>query len=431
MVENKRMKLNKFITLIGVLLLLLISQATIAAQNLSCDNAKAEFRKLYIALQNSLNYDGKDAVLDKGILKLVAHTGKDYEGKLFEDNLFREYQNSLTKVAKVYQVSKKAGNEDLKSNPDLVDFFKALDTKTSMDFGKFDKILDGLKKSSEVKNTSESDKQFIINDNDIYLLKNLLIHAQDRICRTEKYASKSKKVDELENLKNAPLNRMLNALQNGNISADSDLNLVKTDTVIKSAVNNQMENLRKWMKDLNNSNPNCFKAIKNDPAFIQNGIQSCNYKKFVDSLILDNSSVTNLESVLHFINSNQKHGKVSPLAETGIDKLKLEAFIDQTFKNLNDKISCSEVTGEKYKKIFIRNLPYSNNKFDISKIKCKVGDKDVEGRDCAVGIELVSDELGRGVEVRRTTGSKVTSFSYEGDSPSCKDQKFSNVVIFR
>jgi hypothetical protein len=332
MVENERMRFNKFMPLVGVLLLLFITPSGFAAQDMSCNSAKAEFKKLYIAIQNNLNYEGKDASVEKGKIKLSAHSGKDYEGRVFEDALFHEYQNSLTKVAKVYQLSKKSGNEDLKSNPSLVDFFKAIDTKTTLDYGKFDKLLDELKKSSASKNTSTADKQFIINDNDVYLLRQLLTHAQDKICGIDAYNKQSKKIEKLENIKNAPINRMLYALQNGNISSESDLKLVNTKTVVESAVATQMEGLRKWMKDLNAKNPSCFKLIKNDTAFIQNGIQSCNYKKFVDSLILDNSSVANLESILHFINANQKHGKVTPMAETGIDKLKLEAFIDQTFR---------------------------------------------------------------------------------------------------
>ncbi|MDD4976343.1 MAG: hypothetical protein PHY93_18435, partial [Bacteriovorax sp.] len=420
------MRFNKFMPLVGVLLLLFITPSGSAAQDMSCKGAKDEFKKLYIAIQNNLNYEKKDAsIIDKGKIKLSTHAGTDYEGKVFEDALFHEYQNSLTKVAKVYQISKKAGNEDLKENPSLVDFFKAIDTKTTLDYGKFDKLLNELKQSSSLKNTSDADKQFIINDNDVYLLRQLLTHAQDKICGMEKYNKQSKKIEKLENIKNAPINRMLYALQNGNISAESDLKLVNTKTVVESAVAKQMESLRKWAQDLNTKNPNCFKLIKNDIRFIQNGIQSCNYKKFVDSLILDNSSVANLESILHFINANQKHRKITPKAETGIDQLKLEAFIDQTFKNLNDKISCSEISGVKSKKIFIRNLPFNNNKFDISKLKCKVADKDVDPKDCAVGIELLSDELGRGLEVRRTTGSKVTTFSFDGDSSTCQNIKFS------
>ncbi|MBC7539389.1 MAG: hypothetical protein H7281_11250 [Bacteriovorax sp.] len=420
------MRFTKFMPLVGVLLQLLIASTSFAAQKSSCESAKAEFKDLYIKIQQNLNYEGKDASLVKGKVKLTAHDGKDYEGKVFEEALFHEYQNSLTKVAKVYQFSKKTGNDDLNSNPALVDFFKAIDKKLTLDIGKFENLLNELKKASELKNTSAADKKFIINENDVYLLRQLLTHAQDKICGMDKYAKQSKKDAKLENIKNAPLNRMLYALQNGNISADSDLQLVNTKTVTESAVAQQMQSLREWMQKLKKDNVNCFNAIGKNPLIVQNNIQSCNYKLFVDSLF-GNSNDANLKSILNFINANQKHGKATPMAETGIDNLKLEAYIDQTFKNLNDKISCTEI-GDKSKKVFIRNLPYINNKFDFSKLKCKIADKEVDNNACASGIELVSDDLGRGLEVRPTAGSKVSSFSFDGDSPTCQNMKLSGTT---
>ena len=407
-----------------MLLLAFIFPPSFAAENESCESAKSEFRKLYIAIQNNLNYEKKDAFLEKGKVKLRAHGEKDYGGKLFEEALFHEYQNSLIKVAKVYQNSKKSEDDSLKSNEGLVNFFKAIDNKSPLESDKFDSLLDELKKISAKNNTTEIEKKFIITDNDIYLLKKLLIHAQDKVCTLAKYNGQSKKKAELESVKNAPLNRMLEALQNGKITSKSDLQLVNTESAIKSAVTKQMEDLRLWMKKLSLEHPDCFKAIKNNPDFIQYDIQTCNYKKFVNSLVLDNSSVANLESILHYINANQTHGSDTPMAETGIDKVKLDTFIDQTFISLKDNVSCSEITGDKSKKIFVQNIPSNNNKFDLSKLKCKISDKEVENKECIADIEFTSDELGRGFEARPTDKSKITSFGFAGDSPTCKDEKF-------
>jgi hypothetical protein len=171
-------------------------------------------------------------------------------------------------------------------------------------------------------------------------------------------------------------------------------------------------------------NPDCYKEIKDNDEYVQYDIQACNYKKFIDSLTIDNSSVANLESILHFLNANQAHKNVIPMAETGIDFGKLDNFIDQTFNDLKDATICSEVDGDSTKKIFIRNLPYSNNKLDHTKFKCKTGDKYLESKECDNGIGFFSDELGRGFEIRKNPGSKVTSFSIEGDSATCKDKAF-------
>ena len=409
----------------GIIIQLAISMPTFAlTQGADCEASKAEFKKLYIAIQNNLNYEKKDAVLENGKVKLSIHTGEDYGGKLFEDALFHEYQNSLIKVAKVYQNSKNNIGKPQKTNDTLVAFFKGIDEKTSFEYEKFNDLLSELKKESTNMNTSAADKQFVLNDNDLYLLKQLLVHAQDKVCTIEKYNKQTVKNDKYEKIKNSPLNKMIGALQKAKITADSDLKLVNTDSAIKSAVTKQMEDLRVWMRKLNSENPECYKEIKDNDEYIQYDIQACNYRKFIDSLTVNNSSVANLESILHFVNANQAHKNVIPMAETGIDFAKLDNFIDQTFNDLKDAVICSEVDGDSTKKIFIRNLPYINNKIDHSKFKCKMGNKEVESKECDNGIEFVSDELGRGFEIRKKAGSKVTSFSVDGDSATCKDKVF-------
>jgi len=423
--DNRKMNYKQILLFCGIILQLAISMPLYAlTQSNDCKSSKAEFRKLYIAIQNNLNYEKQDAILEGGKVKLTTHSGEEYGGKLFEDALFHEYQNSLIKVAKVYQSSKKINEKAPNTNDTLVAFFKGIDEKTPVEYKKLDELLSELKKESTVANSSLKDKQFVINDNDLYLLKQLLIHAQDKVCTVEKYNKKSIKNDKYEKIKNSPLNKMLDALQKAKITADSDLRLVNTDSVIKSAVTKQMENLRNWMRKLNAENPECYKEVKENNDYVQYDMQSCNYKKFINSLIADNSSVANLESILHFINANQAHKNVIPKAETGIDLAKLDNFINQTFNDLKDAVVCSEVDGDSTKKLFIRNLPYSNNKLDRSKFKCKIGNKEVESKECDNGMEFVSDELGRGFEVKKKAGSKVSSFSVEGDSPTCKDKEF-------
>ena len=77
--------------------------ASLLFASTQCDKKeKAKFERLYLTLQQSLNYEGKDVeFLNKtgGDFKLVPHKkDAEHEGKIFERKLFLEYQNSLRKV---------------------------------------------------------------------------------------------------------------------------------------------------------------------------------------------------------------------------------------------------------------------------------------------------------------------------------------------
>ncbi|MBC7714986.1 MAG: hypothetical protein H7177_16690 [Rhizobacter sp.] len=419
--------------------------ATPAITGPSCAKEKADFKKLYIELQKSLNYEGKDAYLDsKGAVALKAHTGNEYEGKVFEEALFKEYQNSLRKVALMYQAAKfdSSAPAEFKSNPELVNFIQAIDGNDGAKYissNNVNSVIDGLQKASIAKYPPDS--KFRINDNDKYLLKKLLTHAQDRLCSIEKFQETGKRdknftAEELEKKKNAPLNQLILAVKDAKITKDSDIKLepiVDEKVAINSAIAANINALTEWMK----KNKSCLPVIKSTGFMnsIQAGIQQCNYRKFVDALSDEN--VTNIESILHFINSNEKFLKGSQAkAETAMDELKLQAYVDRTFANLGNKINCTEITNSSKdgKRLFVRNLPYNDatNKFDTSKISCKIKtkvtkktpiatEKVLTEQECSQKIELISDELGRGLEVKQKNPNEaIVSFSIK-DNPDCTD----------
>ena len=415
--------------------------------NKSCVDEKTEFKRLYIQLQNSLNYEGKDAYLEngKGPVLLKPHTGSTYEGKVFEEALFKEYQNSLRKVALMYQSAKfdKSASAEFKSNKSLVDFIKAVDDGTDgtakyIAENNVNKVIDELQKTSVAKYPAGS--KSILTDNDKYMLQKLLTHSQDRLCSIEKYQETGKRdrnfsKEELEKKKNAPLNQLILSIKDAKLTKDSDIKLediVDDKAAINSAIASNIKALNDWAR----KNKNCIAAVK-DSGFmnsIQAGIQSCNYRKFVDTL--DNNNVTNIEQVLHFINSNEKFLKgVQTKAETSLDELKLQAYVDRTFENLGNKINCSEVVNStnSNKRLFVRNLPYidSENKFDTSKISCKIksvatktnpaSEKVLSEKECSAKILLISDEMGRGIEVKQKNPKEAAiTFSIK-DNPECSD----------
>ncbi len=411
----------------------------------SCLKEKAEFKQLYIELQKSLNYEGKDAYLDaKGALQLKPHA-KDaaYEGKVFEEALFKEYQNSLRKVALMYQSAKfdDAAPADFKSNPALVDFIKAIDGNDGAKYisaNNVNSVIDGLQKASVSKYPADS--KFRINENDKYLLKKLLTHAQDRLCSIEKYQETGKRdrnftAEELEKKKNAPLNQLILAVKDAKITKDSDIKLediVDEKTAINSAIAANINALSAWAKN----NKGCIAAIKSAGTMnmVQSGIQACNYRKFVDALSDEN--VTNIESILHFINSNEKFLKgAQAKAETSMDELKLQAYVDRTFANLGNKINCTEIPNANKvgKRLFVRNLAYNDatNKFDTSKLSCKIkvaaskkgpaSERVLTEQECNSKIELISDEFGRGLEVKQKNPKEAAITFSVKDNPECND----------
>lgn len=412
-----------------------------AAKPNSCESEKIVFKKLYLELQAlHLNYEGQDSVVDeKGNLKLVAHdkSKPDYEGKLFEAAVFSQYQNSLKKVAKLYQTAKFSNDNKLNQEvPGLVNFLKALegDSTDFLQNNTIGNVLNDLQKASSIKFNGPDNKKFAITNDDKYLLKKLLTHAQDRLCSVEAYERTGKRTalfdaEYLKKVRNAPLNRLIGALKSAKIGAESDL-IVDEKTAIGSAIAEHVAKLGEWMK----KNIACRKAITN-PSFLQANVQPCNYNKFLGVLagenpenvpppgILDEEKLDKFQAILHFINANERLlNRPQAKAETALDELKLESYIDSTFANLGQRIGCTEVKNPNgTKRIFVRNLPFINNDFDRSKLTCKIKNKALSPAECKQKIEFVSDVFGRGVEVRQKekTGPVVT-FSLT-ENPDCND----------
>lgn len=406
----------------------------------NCAAEKARFRELYIALQQSLNYEGKDAVLVNGKLILKPHTQNSaYEGKVFEEALYKEYQLSLKKVAAVYQAARFEQFE--KTNSALVEFMQAVDGNDSavseyVKKNKVDQVIDQLQEASKKK--FSQNKNALINDHDKYLLKKLLTHAQDRICSVSKFEEieqktgkqqrlKSFSASELNRIRNAPLNRLINAIKKGNIQADSDLkldDLKDTPKAITETIAKNLAALKEWKK----KNEKCLKDIAN-PSFIQSGIQLCNYNLFVQTL--DKNTEHNIESILHFINANERFLKnPSALAETALDEMKLEAAIDQSFNDVSKKSDSCPQFSKKNNRVFISNLTYNESRgFDLSHVKlsCSRSGVIVDSKSCQSNLELISDQNGEGVEVRLKK-SNATSVKLE-QLVSCEGSDASAPVV--
>ena len=407
---------------------LLMSFSAHAAKN-ECYSAAEfkDFKTLYLKLQNELNYEGQDAYLDKNMqVQLKPHAkNTPYPGKEFETALFSEYQNSLRKVGKLYQDAKYEDNEDFKSNEILVNFMKAIDDKNSsteeyINKTKIADVINALEEVSKRKFTNSADKKFVINSGDKFLLEKLLTHAQDRVCSVKKYDQTQKdqkyfKADYLLKVKNAPLNLLVSAIQNSSIEKDSIIDLkpsskltadlVDTNIAIKSAITENLNDLSAWVKKVKARGAHCLAAI-NTKSFankIQNQIQGCNFGLFMETLGADNAD--NLESILHFINANEKLlDFAAAKAETNLDEMKLEGYISKTFESLGSEIKCTIVdsANNEDKKIFIRNLPYDEklNTFDTSSILCKTNTKPLSTDTCKKQFDLISDSLGRGIELK-------------------------------
>jgi hypothetical protein len=446
---KKLFKYSQFLTL-GVFLL---SSSVIFAAAKECYSPAElnDFKTLYIKLQNELNYEGKDAYLDKKYQVQLKPHGKDkaYPGREFESALFGEYQNSLRKIGKLYQSAKFENDDSFKSNEVLVNFMKAIDDKSSEseDFinkTKIKDVINALEEASQKKYAKSGDKKFMINAGDKYLLEKLLTHAQDRVCSVNKFEETNKgtalfKADYLKQVKNAPLNILVNTIKNAPIEKDSKIDLrgpsdltaslVDSDVAVQSAVADNLNQLSAWVKKVKAQGPKCLASIKSKVFAnkIQNNIQGCNFGHFIETLSQDN--VSNLESVLHFINANEKllNNPVAK-AETGMDELKLEGFISKTFDNLGTAVRCTQLdpanSGDK--KVFIRNLPYDekSNKFDTSGIICKSNLKILGADTCKKQFDLSSDSLGRGLEIKPKKGAAANVTFSVKDSDNCSDISF-------
>lgn len=425
-------------TFIVVLFFSITSLNSVAASNKSCESLKSDFATIYTTLQQSLNYEGKDAVYIKGRgLLLKKHEGGEYQGKLFEDMLFSQYQNSLKKVgALLIQNGKLANSSDSYKENDIIGFFKSIDPNFDLTkYPDIDSLVNKLAQKSADIFKSDADRNKIINNEDKYLLAKLLIHTRDRICTVEKAKLKKGKVDQkITDIANSPLNRMVQALKNANIkgnesiediknnndilgaktkvntiklNANGDLEsvIIEDNKAIKSAVLDNLHAFEKWM----NAHKSCLSFFKQSNGRFIQGVQSCNFQKFMDSISNENNGISDFEKILHFINANQK-SKLK--AETNLDNLKLENYIDSAIKT--SLVPNCEKIGTS---VFARNLKYNGKAFDPSEnnFKCSKNGSNV---DCSKAIELVSDEYGRGIQIK----PKANNIKFTIPNSNCNDE---------
>ena len=281
--------------------------------NIQAEECKIdEFKSLYIKLQNELNYEHKDSRYNKKThkIELVKHNPNvAYGGKVFEKSLVREYENSLKKVGALFENFKQTSSDMDNSNPELINFFRNIESSSPQEIetSQFNTILEQIqKKSYDLYKTNAP--SYVINNSDIYLLKKLLIHASDKICRVE--LSELKKTHSnkyIEKTKQLPINRLVNFLK----KSDQDHKIVDGPRAISLAIEEQMDNLRYWMA---NQSVECQNKIRNNLGNFNN-VQECNYKHFIDATLAN--SLTNIEAVLHFINANKSRTDV--MAETDLD----------------------------------------------------------------------------------------------------------------
>ena len=345
-----------------------------------------EFKSLYIKLQNELNYENKDAHYDEVKHRIVMsrhNPQEEYGGKIYENSLAREYENSLKKVGAIFDKFKQTPSSFTKSNTELVNFFRNIETNAghSIETSQFnDVLLQIQKKSSDLfKNSNPS---AVITDSDLYLLRKLLIHASDKICSVEaSEMRKGKFKNDIEKIKRLPINRLTNFLKKPNQS----FKLVDGPKAISQSVEDQLNNLKKWLK---NQDSGCLSIIRNKMSGFNN-IQECNYKHFFDSVL--NNSLTDLESVLHFINANKSRENVAAETDLDINKFqdvhapeisannqnkdngKLCETIRIKSKSTRGKWNCSytkaiytELAKVQFKSLFEQDL----NKSDLKKLQC-------------------------------------------------------------
>lgn len=363
----------------------------------------AKFKAEYIKLQNALKYEGKDIELKAGKSLGVGEDtdAENSPGKKVEQILYNQYKNALIKVGKIYQQINNDPNDGnkklLKDNPDLTRFFKAIDPKNTdrkiSDSLNVDALLEKLKKVQI--------KGFELKDEDIYLLKKLVTHSQDRICTLEKYKNNKSgsKTAYLEQFSKSPLNKMIESLKS--LSGDQDLQLANEDIAISEAIKGSIAQLRKIVKE----NKSCETKLMNSPL-LGDVVQTCNYNKFIKSISVN--QFNEIESILHFINANQN----AKNARTGLD------WINTQF-SIESKTSC--LTDPDTKAIYIQNFPLKDGKkVDSSKLSCLRGSTQLKGEECVKGLSFDSiDKLGTKVSLKKDApGEPLTSFSIK-DAENC------------
>ncbi len=339
------------------------------------------FKEKYFLIQKYLNYEAKDAEFKDGKLVLKEHSNKlpytntktgdkvdvtlnsldpkDYPGKVFEEILKKEYHNSLRKVALIfgdYHKTKERSDNIYKNHRDLVDFFESIDSKSTnyqfqKEFNLFDGFLSQLKeKAKQNGNIPYADK---LNEHDLYLLKNLLIHAQDTICRVEFSYDPNRmkfiKLDEkkyVEDSKLLPLNRMLETLRkSADLIKDQKRRLQiselsREEKTIHEAVKYHLHDLRNWLKEQSKECQAYLYKLPIKDNF--NSVQTCNYRKFMESILLKDDQFKDIESILHYINANQKHRGISPKAETDLS-LNIIDLLTKKLELKEEQFDCGNV----------------------------------------------------------------------------------------
>ena len=390
----------------------------------SCSTSEiANFKSEYIKLQNAMKFEGKDIKLENGKSIGVGESSaaENSPGQELEKALYQQYKNALLKVGKIYNHMNVEKNETntkiLNENPDLVKFFKAIDTSTKKPNTENLKIGTLLEQLKKVKI-----KDFELNDEDTYLLNKLMIHSQDRICTLQRYESSKKtpRTAYLEQLSKSSMNKMIESLRS--LDKTKDIQLGNEETAISQAIKDSLENLRKIIKD----NKNCETLLMNSPL-LGDTVQTCNYTKFVKSLSAD--KFNEIESILHFLNANQQ----AKNARSDLDWINTQ-FTAET------KTSC--YVDPQTNSIYVQNLSYvsGSNKLDSSKISCSSEAVQLKPADCVSGLNFnFEDGLGMKVSSKGKTSSHpaITEFSIQGgdncnkvifnkpkkmDEKACKDQ---------
>ena len=411
----------------------------------SCKVKQDEFRRLYLELQAKyLNYEGKDTTFDsKGNIVLVPHKeGAPYEGKEFEEAIFKEYLNSVSKVAKLFQ-DEKFRPEVSKTNEKLVDFLKAIDGNPEAFIenknNDIHNIVEMLYQESNKRYKSGQDAKYALTERDKYLLKKLVTHAQDRICSVDHYKKTGTKTmyfttTQLHQQMNGPINRIIYAIREANITNKQRIVLYEPDQLmvngkeaVHSAIKAHINDIAKFVKE-NNA---CIARIKN-LSFIQKNIQPCNYQRFMDSLKKGPGEFSELESILHFINANDHFfGYVKKTAETDLDpeilemrtKLRLQT---EDGEDVLSGLGCSKGQNEKGQEaIFLRNMPSkpgTKDEPDTSIIECfdAKSNEPLNAQTCQGLIKVEADYIGRGLVVKtvKEKDSGKYKFSIKG-KPEC------------
>lgn len=347
--------------------------------NNNCTAAYESFKAQYFELRNYLNYGDsgeKELVYKNKKITTQVRTEKDeFGGKQLEAELYNEYKNALKKVAALYKdyVTTPATTPN-QSNPLLVKFFTSISSPSfnenndkSINIDDIKNLLDLLQEKSK----ENSNPLFRINDDDKYLLQELLTHVTDQYCASR---------DGKPYVKKFPINRMIALLNKAKITKDTEILLVEQEKVIEIAVKGQLEKLRTFI----NNNRNCFfrkDSNGKDHAkleFLTNlkfEIQTCNVEYFLN--ILNEGPTRDLETILHFVNANSRGRK--PVGTN----LKIEHF-DNFVNNIFTGADCNVLDGI----LSITNLP-KDSPLPMENITCKDAKNTLI--DCKNAIEFKTD----------------------------------------